>query len=82
MSKTELKKNFNGNFAREKKIDQSKIEDFRHMINFAKNSAKQNKSSLGEELNRIQKIADSCLSPLSYDETGVVLDMIWRARRS
>ena len=52
------------------------------MINFAKNSAKQNKSSLGEELNRIQKIADSCLSPLTYDETGVVLDMIWRARRS
>lgn len=34
------------------------------------------------ELNRIQKIADSCLSPLSYPETGIVLDMIWRARHS
>ncbi len=63
-------------------IDQSKIEDFRHMINFAKSSAKQNKCSLDEELNRIQKIVDSCLSPLSYTETGIVLDMIWRARRS
>lgn len=65
-----------------KNIDQSKIEDFSQMINLAKSSAKQNKCSLDEELNRIQKIADSCLSPLSYDETGVVLDMIWRARRS
>ncbi|WP_279125756.1 hypothetical protein [Lactobacillus taiwanensis] len=27
-------------------IDQSKIEDFRQMINFSKSSAKQNKSSL------------------------------------
>lgn len=63
-------------------IDQSKIEDFRQMINFAKSSAKQNKSSLDEGLNRIQKMADSCLSPLSYTETGIVLDMIWRARRS
>lgn len=64
-----------------KKIDQRKIEDFRHMINLAKSSAKQSKSSLDEELNMIQKISDSCLSPLSYDETGIVLDMIWRARR-
>ncbi|MGI1820046.1 hypothetical protein ACRPK1_07740 [Lactobacillus johnsonii] len=63
-------------------IDQSRIEDFRQMINFAKSSAKQNKSSLDEELNRIQKMADSCLSPLSYTETGIVLDMIWRARHS
>lgn len=63
-------------------IDQSKIEDFRQMINFAKSSAKQNKSSLDEELSRIQKMSDSCLSPLSYTETGIVLDMIWRARRS
>ncbi|OYS20966.1 hypothetical protein CBF56_00180 [Lactobacillus taiwanensis] len=63
-------------------IDQSKIEDFRQMINFAKSSAKQNKSSLEEELNRISKMVDSCLSPLSYTETGIVLDMIWRARRS
>lgn len=63
-------------------IDQSKIEDFRQMINFAKSSAKQNKSSLEEELNRISKMAASCLSPLSYTETGIVLDMIWRARRS
>lgn len=63
-------------------IDQSKIQDFRQMINFAESSAKQNKCSLDEELNRIQKIADSCLSPLSYPETGIVLDMIWRAKRS
>lgn len=63
-------------------IDQSKIEDFRQMINFAKSSVKQNKSSLEEELNRISKMVDSCLSPLSYTETGIVLDMIWRARRS
>lgn len=63
-------------------IDQSKIEDFRHMINFAKSSAQQNKCSLDEELDRIQKIVDSCLSPLSYTDTGIVLDMIWRARRS
>lgn len=63
-------------------IDQSKIEDFRQMINFAESSAKQNKCSLDEELNRIQKMSDSCLSPLSYPETGIVLDMIWRARRS
>ncbi len=63
-------------------IDQSKIEDFRQMINFAKSSAKQNKCSLDEELSRIQKMSDSCLSPLSYTETGIVLDMIWRARRS
>lgn len=63
-------------------IDQSKIEDFRQMINFAESSAKQNKSSLNEELDRIQKIADSCLSTLSYTETGIVLDMIWSARRS
>ena len=63
-------------------IDQSKIEDFRQMINFAKSSAKQNKSSLEEELNRISKMVDSCLSPLSCTETGIVLDMIWRARRS
>ena len=63
-------------------IDQSKIEDFRQMINFAKSSAKQNKSSLEEELNRISKMVDSCLSQLSYTETGIVLDMIWRARRS
>lgn len=65
-----------------KNIDQSKIEDFRQMINFAESSAKQNKSSLNEELDRIQKIADSCLSPLSYTETRIVLDMIWSARRS
>lgn len=63
-------------------IDQSKIEDFRQMINFAESSAKQNKRSLNEKLDRIQKIADSCLSPLSYTETGIVLDMIWRARHS
>ena len=60
----------------------SEIEDFRHMINLAKSSAKQNKSYLNEELDRIQKIADSCLSPLSYDETVMVLDMIWRARKN
>lgn len=71
MSRTELQK-----------IDQSKIEDFRNMINLAKSSAKQDKSYLNEELDMIQKIADSCLSPLSYDETGIVLDMIWRARRN
>lgn len=65
-----------------KKIDKSKIEDFRHMINLAKSSAKQDKISLDEELNMIQKIADSCLSPLSYDETEIVLNMIWRARRN
>ena len=53
----------------------SEIEEFRHMINLAKSSAKQNKSYLNEELDRIQKIADSCLSPLSYDETVMVLDM-------
>lgn len=52
------------------------------MINLAKSSAKQNECSLDEELNRIQKIADSCLSPLSYPETGIVLDMIWRVRHS
>ncbi|OYR87162.1 hypothetical protein [Lactobacillus taiwanensis] len=63
-------------------IDQSKIENFRQMINFAKSSAKQNRCSLYEELNRINKIVDSCLSPLSYAETGIVLDMIWRARHS
>lgn len=65
-----------------KKIDKSKIFDFRHMINLAKSSAKQDKSSLDEELNMIQKITDSCLSPLSYDETEIVLNMIWRARRN
>lgn len=65
-----------------KNIDQSKIEDFSQMINLAKSSAKQNKCSLDEELNMIQKIADSCLSPLSYDETEIVLNMIWRARRN
>lgn len=65
-----------------KNIDQSKIEDFSQMINLAKSSAKQNKSSPDKELNRIQKIADSCLSPLSYTETGIVLDMIWRAKHS
>lgn len=65
-----------------KNIDQSKIKDFSQMINLAKSSAKQNKCSLDEELNRIQKIADSCLSPLSYPETGIVLDMIWRVKRS
>lgn len=63
------------------KIDQSKIEDFRNMINLAKSSAKQDKSYLNKELDGIQKIADSCLSPLLYDETGMVLDMILRARR-
>lgn len=63
------------------KIDQSKIEDFRNMINLAKSSAKQDKSYLNKELDGIQKIADSCLSPLSYDETGMVLDMILRASR-
>lgn len=71
MSRTELQK-----------LDQSKIEDFRNMINLAKSSAKQDKSYLNDELDRIQKIADSCLSPLSYDETGMVLDMIWRARNN
>ena len=60
----------------------SEIQDFRHMINLAESSVKQNKSYLNEELDRIQKIADSCLSPLSYDETGMVLDMIWRARNN
>lgn len=60
----------------------SKIEDFRHMITLAESISKQNKSYLNEELDGIQKIADSCLSPLSYDETGMVLDMIWRARRN
>ena len=60
----------------------SEIEEFRHMINLAKSSAKQNKSYLSEELDRIQKVADSCLSPLSYDETLIVLDMIWRARKN
>ena len=60
----------------------SEIEGFRHMINLAKSSAKQDKSYLNDELDRIQKIADSCLSPLSYDETGMVLDMIWRARKN
>lgn len=70
MSRTELQK-----------LDQSKIEDFRNMINLAKSSAKQDKSYLNDELDRIQKIADSCLSPLSYDETEIVMNMIWRARR-
>lgn len=65
-----------------KNIDQSKIEDFRHMINFAKIDYKQNNKGLNEELDRIQKMADSSLSPLSYIETRRVLDMIWRARRS
>lgn len=65
-----------------KKVDQSKIQDFRNMINLAKSSAKQDKSYLSEELDIIQKIADSCLSPLSYDETEIVLNMIWRARRN
>ena len=65
-----------------KKVDQSKIQDFRNMINLAKSSAKQNKSYLNEELDGIQKIADSCLSPLSYYETVMVLDMIWRARNN
>ena len=71
MSRTELQK-----------LDQRKIEDFRSMINLAKIGSKQDKNHLNEELDRIQKIADSCLSPLSYDETVMVLDMIWRARKN
>lgn len=63
-------------------IDQSKIEDFRQMINFANINYKQNNEGLNEELDRIQKMVDSCLSPLSYTETRIVLDMIWRARCS
>lgn len=63
-------------------VDQSKIEDFRQMIDFAKIDYKQNNKGLNEELDRIQKMSDSCLSPLSYTETGIVLEMIWRARRS
>lgn len=70
MSRTELQK-----------LDQRKIEDFRSMINLAKISSKQDKNHLIEELDRIHKIADSCLSPLSYDETEIVMNMIWRARR-
>lgn len=65
-----------------KNIDQSKIEDFSQMINLAKIDYKQNNKDLNEELDRIQKMVDSCLSPLSYTETRIVLDMIWQARCS
>ena len=50
---------------------QTKIDEFRQLIKLA---------DTDKDLYMIEKIADSCLSPLSYAETGIVLGMVREAR--
>ena len=50
---------------------QTKIDEFRQLIKLA---------NTDKDLYMIEKIADSCLSPLSYAETGIVLSMVREAR--
>lgn len=50
---------------------QTKIDEFRQLIKLA---------DTDKDLYMIEKIADSCLSPLSYAETGIVLSMVREAR--
>lgn len=50
---------------------QNKIDEFRQLIKLA---------NTDKDLDMIEKIADSCLSPLSYAETGIVLSMVREAR--
>lgn len=49
---------------------QTQIDEFRQLIELA---------DTDKDLYTIEKIADSCLSPLSYDETGIVLSMVREA---
>lgn len=50
---------------------QTNIDEFRQLIELA---------DTDKDLYTIEKIADSCLSPLSYAETGIVLSMVREAR--